>query len=111
MTSFRHRLSKSILDRAGSMRQAYDGPQTTSPASSASAGPSPASGIPASWRDVLVALLLGACVLLIWLHAAGPGSKAGYDFFGAYFTAARDVAAGVSPYRQLAKLSIDPASG
>jgi hypothetical protein len=95
------------------MRQAFDRPQTASPASPAPAGPSPAPGtyLPAGRRDVLIALLLGAGVLLIWLHAAGPGAKAGYDFFSAYYTAAREVAGGVSPYRQLAKLSIDPASG
>ena len=97
------------------MRHAFEGSGTApavSPVPDTSTGsPAPASYLPASRRDVLFALLLGAGVLLIWLHAAGPGAKAGYDFFGAYFTAAREVVSGVSPYRQLAKLSIDPASG
>jgi hypothetical protein len=95
------------------MRQAFNGPQAASPASSVpeSPAPAPAPYLPAGWRDVFVALLLGAGILLIWLHAAGPGAKAGYDFFSAYYAAAREVAGGRSPYLQLAKLSIDPASG
>jgi hypothetical protein len=63
-------------------------------------------------RDLGFALALGLVVLLIWLHAAGPGTGAGFDFFTAYWRAAREVAAGASPYQQLARLTIDPgASG
>src|SRR5215469_3949235 len=113
MILFRYGLSKSKPEWAGSMRQAFDGPQAASPASSVPESPSPAPApyLPAGRRDVFVALLLGAGILLIWLHAAGPGAKAGYDFFSAYYAAAREVVGGVSPYQQLAKLSIDPASG
>ncbi|MGO8949534.1 MAG: glycosyltransferase family 87 protein [Ktedonobacterales bacterium] len=70
-----------------------------------------ASYLPAGWRDTYLAMMLGAIALVIWLHAAGPGAGAGYDFFSAYYRAAREVANGVSPYQQLAKLAIDPESG
>ena len=63
-------------------------------------------------RDLCFALALGMVVLLIWLHAAGPGAGAGFDFFTAYWRAAGEVAAGTSPYQQLARLTINPgASG
>ena len=59
-------------------------------------------------RDFGLALVLGVVALLIWLHAAGPGTGAGFDFFTAYWRAAREVAAGTSPYQQLARLTINP---
>jgi hypothetical protein len=63
-------------------------------------------------RDLCFALALGLVVLLIWLHAAGPDTGAGFDFFTAYWRAAREVVAGTSPYQQLAGLTINPgASG
>ena len=70
-----------------------------------------ASYLPTDRRDGWVALALGAIAALIWLHATGPGTGAGYDFFSAYYRAAREVASGTSPYQQLAKLAINPESG
>jgi|GEM_PF-1514706 hypothetical protein len=67
--------------------------------------------LPTSRRDLLLALAFGVGIAAVWLHAAGPGAGAGYDFFGAYYTAGRDVAAGISPYHQLAKLTTDAQSG
>jgi hypothetical protein len=59
--------------------------------------------LPSSLRDRLTqgaaisAALAGGA---LWLHAAGPGAHAGSDF-GAYYTGAQAVAAGVNPYRRL----------
>src|SRR5579862_3162545 len=36
----------------------------------------------------------------LWLHAAGPGARAGYDFTS-YVLAARDAAHGANPYARL----------
>ena len=60
---------------------------------------------------MFAALALGVVGLLIWLHAAGPGAGAGYDFFTAYYRAARTVAMGENPYRQLARLTLDSTAG
>jgi hypothetical protein len=67
--------------------------------------------LPTGIRDVLLALALGVVALLIWLHATGPGTGAGYDFFTAYYRAARAVAAGENPYRDLARLTLDSVAG
>src|SRR5271165_1184469 len=67
--------------------------------------------LPAGRRDGSLALVLGAAALLIWWHAAGPGTGAGYDFFTAYYRAAGQVARGMSPYQPLVKLSTDPELG
>jgi Glycosyltransferase family 87 len=71
-----------------------------------------ADAIALDMRDLCFALALGLVVLLIWLHAAGPGTGAGFDFFTAYWRAAGEVASGGSPYQQLARLAASPgASG
>ncbi len=53
------------------------------------------------------ALLIGAAV---WLHAAGPGAGAGYDF-GAYLSGAKDILAGRDPYAHLLSQATDTRSG
>lgn len=58
----------------------------------------------AAWRGGLrwLAWLAPAVVAAaVWLHAAGPGAGAGYDF-ASYLQAARVVAAGGNPYHRLA---------
>ncbi|MFI5274676.1 MAG: glycosyltransferase family 87 protein [Ktedonobacterales bacterium] len=62
------------------------------------------------WRGWLIgagALGIGAA---IWLHAAGPGTGAGYDF-GAYLSGAKDVLAGRDPYSHLLSQVNDMRSG
>ncbi|HKV85872.1 MAG TPA: glycosyltransferase family 87 protein [Ktedonobacterales bacterium] len=61
------------------------------------------------WRAVAVVAvaLLGA---LLWLHAAGPGARAGYDFTS-YVQGARDVATGRNPYHALVQQSLDTRLG
>jgi hypothetical protein len=62
------------------------------------------------WRGWLIggaALGVGA---VIWLHAAGPGAGAGYDF-GAYLSGANDVVAGRDPYSHLLQQVNDTRSG
>lgn len=62
-----------------------------------------------SWRAVA---LVGVALLgvLLWLHAAGPGARAGYDFTS-YVQGARDVVAGRNPYHALVQQSLDTRLG
>lgn len=63
-----------------------------------------------SWRGAVA--LVGVALLgaLLWLHAAGPGARAGYDFTS-YVQGARDVAAGRNPYHALVQQSLDTRLG
>ncbi|MDE3230764.1 MAG: hypothetical protein KGO05_12875, partial [Chloroflexota bacterium] len=63
-----------------------------------------ATALGAGWRDWLrwASLAVSALVVAaVWLHAAGPGAGAGYDF-ASYLQAARVVAQGGNPYHRLA---------
>ena len=62
------------------------------------------------WRGWLLGAGALGIVTAIWLHAAGSGAGAGYDF-GAYLSGARDILAGHDPYSHLLNQVTDTRSG
>ncbi len=62
------------------------------------------------WRGWLIGAGALGIGLVIWLHAAGPGAGAGYDF-SAYLSGAKDIAVGRDPYSHLLKQVTDTRPG
>ena len=62
------------------------------------------------WPSAAICLVLLTLGGLLWLHAAGPGAGAGYDF-GSYLQGARDILAGRNPYHGLIQQVTDTRLG